>query len=134
MVNSRSGLVTQPTYTLDNLTVNRLIPKGRIGVYMLFKLVRGVIRPYYVGRSDTCLRRRLTRHPHKSLDFFQFTECESIKKAYLLERHLFWRIRPPLNIAFPNQPACSRKMANNFDLSALKLSQGEIHTFSLNFN
>lgn len=128
MTNIQAILHTQPPHRLDNLTVNRLISKGTVGVYILSKLVSGTLCPYYVGRSDTCLRRRLTTHPHKKLGFFHFIECETVKRAYLLERLLFLTLRPPLNIAFPNQPRIDKSA--DLPLSAIKLSKGQTSIFS----
>ncbi|WP_159030867.1 hypothetical protein [Streptomyces sp. 769] len=39
------------------------IPAGTIGAYVLLRNEQQQATPLYVGRSDTCLRRRLTRHP-----------------------------------------------------------------------
>ena len=43
--------------------VNMQIPAGTIGAYVLLRYEQQQATPLYVGRSDTCLRRRLTRHP-----------------------------------------------------------------------
>lgn len=45
----------------DNFWLNQLIPKNIAGAYLLIN--NGLT--IYVGRSDTCLFTRLTKHEHK---------------------------------------------------------------------
>ncbi len=41
--------------------VNLQVPTGTIGAYLLVEHDEEGVRPLHVGRSDTCLRRRLSR-------------------------------------------------------------------------
>src|SRR5689334_5372563 len=49
-------------FRLLPITLRALLPPGRIGAYVL---LAGHV-PVYVGRSDTCLRQRLSTHNHLS--------------------------------------------------------------------
>lgn len=83
-------------------TVRALVPAGVPGTYLLLK---GHV-PVYVGRSDTCLRTRLTTHNH--LDLATHVLWESAKdawQAFDLEAWWWHSRRPIMNIIHPATPA-----------------------------
>jgi hypothetical protein len=81
--------------------VRLVVPEGAIGAYLLFRVVEGVCRAVYVGRSDTDLRRRLLQHPHRALDYFTVQGCGTAAEAYLAECRVFHLLEPELNQAHP---------------------------------
>jgi len=65
--------------------VRGVIPQGRAGVYLLLK--DGA--PIYVGRSDSCTRNRLIRHPLLGCaSHFSWQPCRDAGLAYHMEA--FW--------------------------------------------
>ena len=88
----------------SNAVVASHVPAGLPGVYVLYDVDNRELHPAYAGRSDTNLRRRLREHPYRHLPVFAFATCLSARIAYLVERQLYLRLRPPMNRAFPAQP------------------------------
>jgi hypothetical protein len=86
-----------------------LIPDGVVGTYLLLR--EGA--PVYVGRSDTCLRRRLASHNHIGrATHVSWEVCRSATNAYVTEAHWFHRLAEvpghhPLNSVHPALPAGS---------------------------
>ncbi|MEU5610796.1 hypothetical protein AB0H03_19030 [Streptomyces sparsogenes] len=63
-----------------------------VGTYLLLGHVRGAIRPLYVGRSDTCLHRRLYHHPLQGIaTHFIVTPTRTPDQAYATEAHWYHR-------------------------------------------
>jgi len=46
----------------DAAWINEMIPANTLGAYILLEETK----PIYIGRSDTCLKRRLLKHNHRS--------------------------------------------------------------------
>ncbi|BBB00186.1 hypothetical protein RVR_7138 [Actinacidiphila reveromycinica] len=87
----------------------RVEPKS-IGAYLLLGHVRGAIRPLYVGRSDTCLHRRLYHHPLQGIaTHFIVTPTRNPDQAYATEARWYHRHlcagHPLLNRIHPASPA-----------------------------
>ena len=70
-------------YLLKTEILRELLPSGKIGVYILGNYRMGKFIPIYVGRSDSCLLRRLMTHNHR-------------EKA----THVVWRFTTNLRQAF----------------------------------
>jgi predicted GIY-YIG superfamily endonuclease len=86
--------------------IRMLIPKGFIGTYVLYHQDRA----HYVGRSDTCLRRRLLQHCRTSrAEYFTYDVHPSPEQAFAMECALFHDLRKQLlNILHPARPNFSR--------------------------
>jgi hypothetical protein len=87
-----------------------VIPPRTKGVYVLFAAdVDGRLECQYVGRSDTDLRRRLLRHPHRhASSHFLFEPCDTASEAYRSEVRAYRRFRPRLNLIQPAVHAAAR--------------------------
>ncbi|MFE5591174.1 hypothetical protein [Streptomyces sp. NPDC056549] len=90
--------------------VRTQIEPGTVGAYLLLGHVRGTIRPLYVGRSDTCLHRRLYHHPLQGIaTHFIVTPTRNPDQAYATEAHWYHRHlsvgHPLLNRIHPASPA-----------------------------
>lgn len=93
------------TLTLgDQAALQRAIPAGLIGVYLMISMRRLI----YAGRSDTCLQMRLVAHEHlQSAGLVAWRTCTSPLVACRFERLWFARIagRPGvLNRILPAAP------------------------------
>lgn len=72
--------------------VNMQIPAGTIGAYLLLRHEQEQATPLYVGRSDTCLRRRLTRHPLRGrATHFVAAPTANCHQAYAIESAWYHR-------------------------------------------
>lgn len=87
--------------------IRQVIPPGTTGVYLLLNGKD----PVYVGRSDTCLRRRLVGHPLlERLTHVAFEACGSPCRAFYLEAFWFHELMglpTTLNLIHPARPAAS---------------------------
>jgi len=110
---SLPALLSDPNPTrLSSEQVRHWVDSGVVGAYVLYKDAGDTLKPVYVGRSDTDLRRRLTEHPYSNLDYFDVEVCESPLEAYQLERRLYRWLDPPLNSGFPAYPDDERLPAS----------------------
>ena len=76
-------------FRLTPATVRVLLPPGFPGAYLLLKAQN----PIYVGRSDTCLQTRLTRHPlRRRATHFIFAPTGNAKRAFWLEAAWYHRL------------------------------------------
>lgn len=74
--------------------VNMQIPTGTIGAYLLMEHEQEGARPLYVGRSDTCLRRRLSRHPLRGrATHFVVAPARNSHQAYAIESYWYHQYR-----------------------------------------
>jgi hypothetical protein len=93
--------MTSRRYALKPWLIRALIPAHVIGAYVLWSPEA----PVYVGRSDTCLRRRLLEHsqnwPHS---YFTYDVAFSTHDAYSMECSLFHALDRTANIAHPQRP------------------------------
>lgn len=84
--------------------IRTLIPANTPGVYMLLRNKR----PFYVGRSDTCIRRRLAGHPLLRVATHVVWEpCRTRLQAYRLESAWFHELDATvriLNLIHPAKP------------------------------
>lgn len=102
--------VTRYAFALNAPSITAALPKGSIGAYLL--LTAGG-SPIYVGRSDTCLRQRLLRHPlRRKATHFTATVVSAPHEAYMLECYWWHRYRrdgtPHINLSHPaGQPQIS---------------------------
>jgi hypothetical protein len=79
-----------------------LIPESRIGSYVL---IDGD-KPVYVGRSDTCLRRRLLQHANRQrAEYFAYNIHHTRIQAYTMECALYHALIPEIrNLIHPDSP------------------------------
>ncbi|MBV1949672.1 hypothetical protein [Streptomyces sp. BV129] len=89
--------------------VHRRVQPGTVGAYLLLGYVQGAIRPLYVGRSDTCLHRRLYHHPLQGIaTHFIVTPTRNSDQAYATEAHWYHHLSAGhrlLNRIHPASPA-----------------------------
>jgi hypothetical protein len=102
--------------------VKSLVPLGVVGAYLL--LAGG--EPVYVGRSDSCIRHRLTQHPHLGrATHFTWDPSGNAMAAFLTESAWYHRLngRPAfLNRIHPARPTDNRRrcpFCDRGDTSAL---------------
>ena len=89
-------------YVLRPEIIRKEVRKNRPGVYTLGKFDKNEFYVKYVGRSETCLRRRLLEHARKSFskffNFRQFSDRNSAIRNEMVEfftyNHLNNKIRP----------------------------------------
>ena len=89
-------------YVLRPEIIRKEVKKNRPGVYTLGKFDENEFYVKYVGRSETCLRRRLLEHARKSFskffNFRQFSDRNSAIRNEMVEfftyNHLNNKIRP----------------------------------------
>lgn len=90
-------------------TIRLHIPRNVIGSYLL--LDYGC--PVYIGRSDSCLRRRLGAHPLLgAVTHVAWEAASSPERAFLIEAFWFHELRSDdrvLNLAHPARPAGSAR-------------------------
>lgn len=103
-----------PTLTTFQLTrlavrftaeaVRSLMPRAVIGAYLLLR--EG--EPVYIGRSDNCLRTRLSKHPLLGeVSHVAWQPCRNAQHAYMLEAYWFHRLKDAattLNSIHPARP------------------------------
>ena len=76
-------------YQLDRVTVEKFVPSGSIGNYLLYDSKQCV---RYVGRSDTDLQSRLLSHVDESpYRYFKYRTTDSPKSAYYEECEQYHR-------------------------------------------
>ncbi|MER6279769.1 GIY-YIG nuclease family protein [Streptomyces sp900105245] len=94
------------SFRLAPWVVRALIPEGYMGTYVLYR--RGA--PHYIGRSDTCLRRRLLEHAALVRgEYFTYDVHLSADQAFTAECSLFHALRPQLtNVLHPDHPDYSK--------------------------
>lgn len=74
--------------------VRMQIPAGTIGAYLLLEHTQQGVQALYVGRSDTCLRRRLSRHPLRGgATHFVIAPARNSLQAYATESFWFHQYR-----------------------------------------
>lgn len=87
-VHLTSASVRRLAFRFIPTVINALLPERSIGVYMLLQ----GDTPVYVGRSDHCLRQRLSRHNHlRAATHVTWEFTPTVQHAYVLEAHLFHR-------------------------------------------
>jgi hypothetical protein len=96
------AVLTRRLYRLQPWMVRALIPARCMGSYVLYDRAT----PLYVGRSDTCLQRRLLRHAYRRrAPYFTFDIHQSEMHAYTVECAIFHALRPQLsNLIHPAVP------------------------------
>jgi hypothetical protein len=73
-------------YRLSPWLIRALIPAAHIGTYALFKYASKGIKLIYIGRSDTCLRRRLISHAQRNrAEYFDYDIQWTPQKAFIAE-------------------------------------------------
>lgn len=86
------------------------LPPGVTGSYLLY---HGVT-PLYVGRSDTCLRRRLMEHPLRRIaSHVAWEPTTSVDRAFLIEAFWFHELEVGpyhLNLIHPARPSTSHRV------------------------
>lgn len=92
-------------YRMEPTVLRALIPSGVPGTYVLLR----DNEPVYVGRSDTCVLRRLCTHEH-ALDATHVTwePSSTPERAFYLEAALFHTLMPKgrlINQLHPAKPA-----------------------------
>jgi hypothetical protein len=96
--------------TLNRETIAQAVARKQIGNYWLgnFDPAGGFII-HYVGRSDTCLQRRLMEHATKrEYDIFVIRVAESIREAFDIECrewHLLKKLNQLRNLIHPDAPS-----------------------------
>jgi len=71
-------------YRLSPWLIRVLIPEAYIGTYSLFKHEKAEL--IYVGRSDTCLQKRLLQHAYVGrADYFRYNIQWTPEKAFIAE-------------------------------------------------
>ncbi len=93
---------TTRLYRLAPWVVRALIPTRVIGTYVLY--IQG--KANYIGRSDTCIRRRLLHHCGTARgEYFTYDVHASPEQAFAGECSLFHALRRQLtNIRHPDRP------------------------------
>ena len=97
-------------HILERSSIIENIAHKKIGNYWLGDLTPdGSLFVRYVGRSDTCLRRRLQEHSIKGIyEAFVFRESETIKEAFDIECrewHMFKTLGQLDNSIHPDSPS-----------------------------
>lgn len=96
--------VTRRRYKLRPWVIRAVVPAGAAGAYVLFR--DGL--PTYIGRSATCLQRRLIAHAASARgEYFTFIESRPGIACYHAECELFHAVPPGLltNRIHPAKPA-----------------------------
>lgn len=82
--------------------VRALVPSEKPGVYMLLRMEV----PFYVGRSDSCVRARIAGHPLLSMaTHVAWETCATPQQAYRLESAWFHTLRLTAELANRIHPA-----------------------------
>jgi hypothetical protein len=98
--------MTPRRYRLKSWFIRSLVPEGAPGAYVLWTPTM----PVYVGRSDTCLRRRLLEHARSFPDFMYFTYNVTWRPqdAFVVECSLFHALGDTtLNLSHPQRARAS---------------------------
>ena len=86
------------------------LPPGVTGSYLLYH----GLTPVYVGRSDTCLRRRLMEHPLRRIaSHVAWEPTISEDRAFLVESFWFHQLELGpyhLNVIHPARPTASHRV------------------------
>lgn len=92
-------------FKLDPWLVRALIPRGRPGTYLLYRMGR----PVYAGRSDLDLQHRLITHARAGRgDYFGFNTYPDPARAFDMECALFHALKPiTSNVIHPASPGHS---------------------------
>ncbi len=102
-----AGTGVRLAFRFTPAAIRLYVPGQVIGSYLL--LDHG--HPVYIGRSDTCLRRRLESHPLLGATSHVAWEAASTpERAFLSEAFWFHELRrdhPVLNLVHPARPAGS---------------------------
>lgn len=92
-------------YRLTPWMVRALIPPNYIGTYRLFQGGLNVAEPSYVGRSDTCLRRRLEMHARgQRAAYFDYDIHHTAEQAYVVECAAYHAYPTATNLIHPARP------------------------------
>lgn len=94
-------------FRLTSAVVRSMLVDGSIGTYVLLRYNV----PVYVGRSDHCLRQRLTKHNHAKIATHVTWEItETVVQAFHLEAYLYHHYRGQLiNKIHPAAPVGSQQ-------------------------
>ncbi|WP_307813044.1 GIY-YIG nuclease family protein [Planomonospora parontospora] len=93
VVRLHSVSIKRFVFRLTPPAIRAMMPERCIGVYILFRNDT----PIYVGRSDHCLRRRLSTHNHlQEATHVAWEFTPTVQQAYVLEAHLFHQHRDHL--------------------------------------
>jgi len=96
------------SYQLDRVTVEKFVPSGSIGNYLLYD---GTSRIRYVGRSDTDLQKRLLGHvdepPYK---YFKSSYVASPEEAFYKECEQYHECLASGFLLNKNHPDCPENM------------------------
>jgi biotin carboxylase len=93
-------------YNLNKATVEKIIENDKIGNYALGrKNDKGGITVEYVGRSDSCIKKRLLKWVTESdSPSFKYSYAESIKEAFEKECKNYHNFNPTDNNIHPDKP------------------------------
>lgn len=73
-------------YQLTRERVRDVVPAGQPGFYRLGHVINNKFHTVYVGRSDSCLRTRLCKHPKiEWYDHFRARTVATVEQAFELE-------------------------------------------------
>lgn len=95
---------------LTSEVVRALVQKGSPGVYLMGTRNQksNMFEVRYVGRSDTCLQRRLSNHNHVyECDYFTHVLCSNPTEAFFKECYLWHALEDApqlLNRIHPDSP------------------------------
>lgn len=114
------GTWSRLAFRLDPPTVRLHVPGQVVGSYLLIK--NG--QPLYVGRPDTCLRRRLESHPLLGVATHVAWEAvSSPERAFLSEAFWFHELQHDhriLNRLHPARPAGSKRRCPHCSVGPLE--------------
>ena len=89
--------------------VRAFVPAATAGVYMLLRDAR----PFYVGRSDSCVQRRLAGHALLELaSHVTWEPCADPVQAFRMESAWFHELRPRQTLLNRNHPARPAGLVN----------------------
>lgn len=93
-------------FNLTDEAIDRVVAKGRIGVYALGKYnsTENMFYISYVGRSDVDVNDRLHKHTRSGYTHFQFGYFETTRAAFEKECNLYHGFNPPDNKVHPAKP------------------------------
>lgn len=94
--------------------VRLVVVPRRPGAYALGHNGEGRFEVGYIGRSDTCLQRRLASHNHMwRFEYFIFWHADNEYQAYALECEFWHSFKDQVgNLIHPASPAGSRLVCN----------------------
>lgn len=114
-------------YQIEANILRSLIPKDKIGVYVLGNISLSRFYPIYIGRSDKCLLTRLLTHNYKDkATHVAWRLTSSIRQAFYQECCLYHTYEEQgfLNDIHPASPKGSRLICpvcsyTNMDIQSL---------------